>query len=134
MSPQQRGPEGVAGLPARPLRGRFYRIVARHLRDRVLSPEGSERHGGRYNPKGAYGALYCGETLAVCRAEVRKATAGRTLGPFVLASVRVNLRRVLDLTDHALLDLLDVRPEDLLGPDWAPTQELGRRPGPRGRL
>ncbi len=35
MSPQLTGPEAVADLPARPLRGQFYRIVPRHLRDRA---------------------------------------------------------------------------------------------------
>lgn len=103
MPPVPLGPEVLAALSARPLRGQVYRLVAQPFRDRVLSPEGSERYGGRYNPKGAFGALYCGETPAVCVAEVRKATAGRKLGPFVLASVTVTLQRVLDLTEPAVL-------------------------------
>lgn len=126
MLPAPIGPEALARLPARPLRGQFYRIVPRHLRDHALSAEGSELYGGRYNPKGAFGALYCGESPAVCSAEVRKATAGRVLGPFVLASVRVELHRVLDLTDHALLGQLGLRSENLVTPDWSQTQELGR--------
>ena len=120
------GQEALAGLPARPLRGQFYRIVAQHLQDRVLSTKGSELYGGRYNPKGAFGALYCGETPAVCSAEIRKATAGRTLNPLVLASVRVELQRVLDLTDHAILQRLGLQPEDLVAPNLTKTQELGR--------
>lgn len=127
MSPELPGSEALAGLPTRALRGQFYRIVPRHLRDRALRTEGSELYGGRYNPKGTFGALYCGETPVVCGAEVRKATAGRRLGPFVLATVRVDLQRVLDLTDHAVLQRLGLRPDDLVGSDWGPTQELGRR-------
>jgi RES domain-containing protein len=100
--------------------------VAQQLQDRVISTKGSELHGGRYNPKGAFGALYCGETPAVCSAEIRKVTAGRILNPLVLASVRVELQRVLDLTDHAILQRLGLRPEDLVLPNWAETQELGR--------
>jgi len=111
------GQEALAGLPAKPLRGQFYRIVAQHLQDQVLSQEGSELYGGRYNPKGAFGALYCGETPAVCSAEIHKATAGRTLNPLVLASVRVELQRVLDLTDHAILQRLGLRPEHLVAPN-----------------
>lgn len=127
MSPELPGPEAVVGLPTRALWGQFYRMVPRHLRDRAVSTEGSELYGGRYNQKSAFGALYCGDTPALCRAEVRKATAGRRLGPFMLATIRVELRRVLDLTDHAVLVRLGLRPDDLVGPNWAPTQELGRR-------
>jgi len=126
MPPEPTRPEGVAGLPGRQLRGQFYRLVPQHLQDRALSPEGSGLYGGRYNPKRAFEALYCGEGPAVCWAEVRKTTGGRRLGPFVLASVMVKLQRVLDLTDHAVLQRLGLRPEDLVASDWAHTQELGR--------
>lgn len=126
MPPEPIRPEAIASLPGRPLRSRFYRILPGHLRDRALSTEGSVLYGGRYNPKDAFGALYCSEKPATCIAEVRKATAGRTLSAFVLVSVTVELQRVLDLTDHAVLQRLGLRSEDLIAPDWAPTQELGR--------
>lgn len=100
-------------------------MVPRYRRDRALSTEGSELYGGRYNPKAGFGPLYCGERPAVCLAEVRRATAGRTLGPFVLASVKVELQRVLDLTDLSILERLGLSPEELVAPDWALTQELG---------
>lgn len=127
MSPQLPGPEVLADLPARPLRGQFYRIVPRHLQGRALSTEGSVVYGGRYNRKGVFGALYFSATPALSRAEVRKAAAGRRLGAFVLATVRVELQRVLDLTDHAVQQRLGLRSEDFVASDWAPTQELGRR-------
>ena len=57
----------------------------------------------------------------------RKAVAGRVLGLSVLASVRVELHKVLDLTDPATLELLGIRREELVSPDWRLTQELGRK-------
>ncbi|MBI3077716.1 MAG: RES family NAD+ phosphorylase [Deltaproteobacteria bacterium] len=100
--------------------------MPQYLRDRASSTEGSKLYGGRYNTKGAFGALYCGERPGVCSAELRKATAGRTLAPFVLASLRVKLQRVLDLTDRTVLRRLGVRSKDLVSPDWTLTQDLGR--------
>ncbi len=119
-------PKAVAGIPARRLQGQFYRLIADHLRDQVLSTEGSQRYGGRYNPKERFGAIYCSEQPAICRAEVQAAAAGRTLSSFVLASVKVRLNRVLDLTDRAVLHRLGLRPTDLVAPDWGLTQELSR--------
>jgi RES domain-containing protein len=100
--------------------------VSRHLRARALSTEGSERYGGRYNPKGVFGALYLGESPAVCAAELRKAAAGRTIGSLVLATVAIRLHRVFDLTDRGVLERLALPTEDLVTPDWSFTQELGR--------
>lgn len=126
MPPLPIGPEALTGLPARRLRRQFFRMVPHYHRDRALSAEGSERYGGRYNHKATFGALYCGETPTVCAAEVRKLSAGRTLGRFVLASVTVELQRVLDLTDQAVLQRLGLQPKDLVTPDWDQTQDLGR--------
>lgn len=125
MHPTPITPEALAGLPAGPVRGQFYRIVSRHLRARILSPEGSERYGGRYNPKDVFGALYLGESPAVCAAELRKTAAGRTLGSLVLATVAIKLHRVFDLTDQGVLERLALRGEDLVASDWSFTQELG---------
>ena len=126
MPPEPIGPHAVAGLPTRPFRGHVYRIVPRYLQDRVLNAEGSRLYGGRYNPKGEFGALYCGETPAICSAETRKATRGRALGPFILAEIHIEVHRVLDLTDPDILHALRIRREDLATPDWGLTQELGR--------
>jgi RES domain-containing protein len=113
-------------LPTRSVRRRFYRIVPRRLQDRILDAEGRRLYGGRYNPKGEFAALYCGETPAIGAAEVRKATRGWALGLLVLATIEVQLHRVLDLTDHTILHALHLRPQDLVAPDWGLTQELGR--------
>lgn len=87
--------------------------------------QGSLRHGGRYNPLGAFGALYCGESRAVCAAEIRKRAGGQRVSPYRLVRIRVALHRVLDLTDPATLAALDLRLEDLVGDDWQRTQRLG---------
>jgi RES domain-containing protein len=120
------GPDAISELPAKSLRGQFHRIVPQHLRGQALSAEGCELYGGRYNPKGAFGAPYCGQTPAVCSAEVRRATAGRMATRFVLVSVNVERRRILDFTDQAILERLGLRSEDLARLDWTLTQELGR--------
>ena len=74
---------------------------------------------------GAFGAVYCGESRAVCVAEIRKRAAGQPVSPHRLARIRVALHRVLNLTDPATLAALDLRPEDLVGDDWQRTQRLG---------
>lgn len=74
---------------------------------------------------GAFGAVYCGESRAVCVAEIRRRAAGQPVSPHRLARIQVELHRVLGLTDPATLAALDLRPEDLVGDDWQPTQRLG---------
>ena len=118
------GPEGLAALPGRAVRGTFFRALLAAFATQPLSIEGSLRHGARYNPRGAFGALYCGERPAVCAAEIRKRAAGQPVAPYRLARIRVALHRVLDLTDPATLAALALRPEDLLRDDWQPTQRL----------
>ncbi len=43
------------------------------------------------------------------------------MGPFVIGTMQVDLQRVLDLTDLAILGQLDLRPDDLVTPDYALT-------------
>ena len=74
---------------------------------------------------GAFGAVYCGESRAVCVAEIRRRAAGQPVSPHRLARIQVELHRVLDLTDPGTLAALDLRPEDLVGDDWQRTQRLG---------
>jgi RES domain-containing protein len=117
-------PEGFAALPGRAVRGTYYRALLAAFAVEPLSLEGSLRHGGRYNPSGAFGALYCGERPAVCAAEIRKRAAGQRMAPYRLARIRVALHRVLDLTDPATLAALSLRADDLLRDEWQPTQRL----------
>ena len=118
-------PEALRALRGRTVRGVFFRVLPAAFAKEPLSVQGSLRHGGRYNPMGAFGALYCGESRAVCAAEIRKRAAGQPVSPYRLVRIRVALHRVLDLTDPATLAALDLRPEDLVGDDWQRTQRLG---------
>jgi len=117
-------PETLSALPAKPVRGAFFRALLPSLARDPLSVQGSLRHGGRYNPSGIFGALYCGESPAVCAAEIRKRAAGQPVSPYRLARIRVQLHRVLDLTDPETLGALGLRSEDLVGDDWQRTQRL----------
>ncbi len=118
-------PEALRALRGRAIRGVLFRALPAAFAKEPLSVQGSVRHGGRYNPMGAFGALYCGESRAVCAAEIRKRAAGQAVSPHRLVRIRVALQRVLDLTDPAMLAGLDLRPEDLVGDDWQRTQRLG---------
>jgi RES domain-containing protein len=117
-------PKQLSDLPGRSLRGTFFRAVPAAFAAEPLSLEGSLKHGGRYNPIGAFGALYCGESPAVCAEEIRKRAARHPVLPYRLARVQVQLQRVLDLTDAGTLAALGLRPEDLTGQDWEATQRL----------
>ncbi len=120
-------PEGLAGLSARALRGQFYRVVREERREQLLSPEGSLLYGGRYNAPSTFGVLYCAERPDVATAEIRRGAGASLLKPsFVMGTLEVDLRRVLDLTDPEILAQLDVRPGDLVTPSYALTQELAR--------
>lgn len=119
-------PHILAALLARGLQARVFRMIRQELRDRILSPEGSVLHGGRYNPKGVFGALYCGDTEEVCRAEVAKAAAHLPLAAFVVGTIQVQLQKVLDLTDDQVLMTLGLTRADLTkAGDWRLTQHLG---------
>lgn len=118
-------PEGLSALRGRAIRGVFFRALRAAVAGEPMSAQGSLRHGGRYNPLGAFGALYCGESGAVCAAEIRKRAAGQPVSRYRLVGIRVELHRVLDLTAPATLAALDLRPEDLVGDDWQRTQRLG---------
>lgn len=113
-----------------------YRIVHRKHRARLLSTEGSRRHGGRYNPKGEFGVLYLGESEMVCRAEIRQQVGDPSWlhsGEWICGVLRLSLERVLDLTDEATLEALGVEKRELMeprGPEmegYRLTQALARR-------
>ena len=117
-------PERLFDLPGRSLRGTFFRALPAPFAADPLKVEGSLRHGGRYNPIGAFGALYCGESPAVCAAEIRKRAARQPVLTYRLARIQVHLQRVLDLTDPPAAAAFGLRPDDLIGQDWEPTQRL----------
>lgn len=117
--------EKLSALPGRSVRGTFYRALLAAFALEPLSVEGSLRHGGRYNPMGAFGAIYCGENPAVCAAEIRKRAEHHPVPRHRLARIQLGLHRVLDLTDPATLTALGLRAEDLVADNWEPTQRIG---------
>lgn len=107
------------------MRGTFYRALLAAFGMEPLSVEGSLRHGGRYNPLGGFGAIYCGENPAVCAAEIHRRAQRHPVRRYRLARIHIDLHRVLDLTDPATLAALGLRAEDLVTDTWEPTQRLG---------
>jgi len=114
----------LSALSGRSVRGTFYRALLAAFDVEPLSVEGSLRHGGRYNPMGAFGAIYCGENPAVCAAEIRRRAQRHPVRRYRLARIRFELHRILDLTDPATLAALGLRAEDLVADNWEPTQRL----------
>jgi RES domain-containing protein len=117
--------EKLSGLPGLSVCRTFYRAYLGAFAVEPLSVEGSLRHGGRYNPLGAFGAIYCGENPAVCAAEIRRRAQRHPVPRYRLARIQIDLHRVLDLTDPATLAALGLRAEDLVTDNWEPTQRLG---------
>ncbi|MBI4759311.1 MAG: RES family NAD+ phosphorylase, partial [Chloroflexi bacterium] len=111
-----------------PVQGQFSRLVSATHREHVLSTEGSLQYGGRYNPPGEFGAIYLGESEAVCQAEMERAAHHRgALRPMVLARVQVRLHKVADLRDAGTLQALGTRAGDILhATDYSTPRRLAR--------
>lgn len=92
----------------------FFRLVAVKHADEILSPQGSLKCGGRYNPAKDFGALYLGESENVCKVEKYARTNPDLLGSQVLGEIRVSLKKVLDLTNINNLKKLGIKKEDLM--------------------
>jgi hypothetical protein len=101
--PPRANPRTLRTVPARRFDGVVSRIVAGVYHDRPLSLEGSVLYGGRYNPPGEFGALYCGLTTETCWAELERKHEGRLKrSAFRVVRVSVRLQRILDLTASAV--------------------------------
>lgn len=90
--------------------------------------EGSVWFGGRYNPPGEFGALYCGLTTETCWAELETKHEGRLKrGGFRVVRVSVRLQRLLDLTASTVQDSLGLTADALTRPsDYALTRAIAR--------
>lgn len=109
--------------------------TARVREGRALSSEGSFIWGGRYNPKGGFGALYLSCTRDTCLAEVAYylKRAGNFLADLppenrtklkTELEVEVQLSYVLNLTDPAIQQLIGIH-EDQLKEEWDELQAAG---------
>ncbi len=100
--------------------------------DDLLNGEGSFGYGGRYNPKGAFRAIYGSLDLDTATAELlaHHRRQGRPdpeadVFPFVSVSLEAEADRLIDLTDAVVRRTLRVSLKDLTG-DWLDLQNRGQ--------
>ncbi len=127
--------ERITALRPIQIKGNFFRITASKYQEEILSPAGSLHHGGRYNPKREFGALYLSESEQICKVEVLRAADDPAFfkQPRICGKIRVVLKRVLDLTDEQILEELGIRKAELLQ-DTGDRQRDYRLPRRIGRL
>jgi RES domain-containing protein len=95
-----------------------------------LAGDGARRHGGRWNPPDSFPVVYTALDIATLDLELERAArnAGMTtamMGPRRLATIRVRLSRVLDLTDADVRAALDLVEADLTSDELAVPQRIG---------
>lgn len=115
-----------------------YRVVPAALRDKILSTEGNRYYPGRYHLGGETGILYTSlERDLAIRELGRHAARANLQGGLAVGSIKVKLRKVLDLTQPAVLIKLGVAKEALVSPDCTITQAIShqaRKAGFQGLL
>ncbi len=107
----------IRRVPARGFTGTVHRIYDRD--HGFLETIGSYLHGGRWNRKLQYGALYTALDFETAIAETRRGAEKRNLslrdlGQRDYVKLRVRLGRVLDLTSTEFYDSLGVSKEAVL--------------------
>lgn len=95
-----------------------------------LSGDGARRQGGRWNPADSYPVVYTALDVAtvdleLVRAARRAGLTGSIMGHRRLATIRVRLSRVLDLTSEHVRAALGVSEADLTGDDPVIPQAIG---------
>lgn len=114
----------MADLRPRRVEGVWHRFVAELHKNDADSDQGALEHGGRYNPRREFGALYVSQSPAACRAEMQRRPGVRLR--YWHARIKVRVTRVIDLTDPSTRDKLGIQEEELISSDWSLTQDLGR--------
>lgn len=118
--------------------GSVYRVVPVELRERILSTEGNRYYSGRYHIAGETGILYTSIDRDVAINELsRHASRGSLSGGLAAGKIKVRLRKLLDLTQPAVLATLGLSTEDLISPDYSMTQAIShqaRKTGCQGLL
>jgi len=80
-----------------------------------MNMDGALLHDGRYNPPDEFGALYLSDSPEACAAEMKHWP--RTPPDYVIVEIKVKARKICDLTDPILLDLLGLEIDDLCPDD-----------------
>jgi RES domain-containing protein len=114
----------LAHLRPRRVEGVWHRFVAERYKDAADSDQGALEHGGRYNPRREFGALYLSESPDACRVEMQRRPGVRLR--YWHARVRVRLARALDLTDPDIREKLRITRDDLTTDNWDLTHDVGR--------
>jgi RES domain-containing protein len=139
---QQRMPEVLKLAAKFPIVVSFRNVRQRFANGRdIVSTEGSYRYGGRYNVARDFGILYLSCDIHTCIGEfeyyatrIKGAGVEESL-PRTITGIRLELQKVLDLTDGKVLRKLGVTKKILVDTDWikennegpdAPTQIIGR--------
>jgi len=94
------------------------------------SGDGARRLGGRFNPPHSFPVLYLCLTRPCVVAELsrqaeRQGLSVAALLPREVFEISADLDKVLDLTDTAILDGLEITQADLVREDHRFTQEIG---------
>lgn len=95
-----------------------------------LSGDGARRYGGRWNQPDSYPVVYTALDVATVDLELARTArrAGMTsamMSPRRLATIRVRLSRVLDLTNADVRAALEISEADLTSEDLAVPQAIG---------
>lgn len=93
-----------------------------------LSGEGARRIGGRWNPPESYSVIYTASSVEAADAEFRRLLATARLPatrPRELATIRVDLSRVLDLRSESTRRALGTQLEDITGEDQTMPRAIG---------
>ena len=98
---------------ARPVVAVWYRCVETSFVHEIASGEGARIHGGRWNPMGAFRAVYLSDSPEtalqeyLARARRMKWPDHKSL-PMVMAGIGVKASRILDLTQPELAPAIEV--------------------------
>lgn len=95
-----------------------------------LSGDGARRQGGRWNPPDSYPVVYTALDVATVDLELdrtarRAGLTGALMRPRRLATIRVRLSRVLDLTSESVREALGVSDADLISDDPVIPRAIG---------
>lgn len=118
----------------RPFSGTVYRSTAiKYAKpDFVVSGVGSQKTGARWNPigiKAVYGSFTPDAAMAETLAYFRYyGLPIHTAMPRTFVAIAINLERVLDLTDTAVLRTAKYSTDDFVRLDWRREIEAGRDP------
>ena len=121
--------KAVSSLPTKAYRGVVYRHIPKG--GDAMATSFSHSAGGRWNPPGEFGALYTTTAEDDIEREIERAAAKRGIAPQDLlprdiVTIAVSLKKVLDLTDPAVLRALKFSADELIEDVYERTWELAR--------